>query len=193
VAAFADRTDAGRALGRALAELDLHRPLLVGLARGGVPVAAAAAEALGDGAEVDVGVARKITALERPEAGLGAVAVDGEPVWFDLALQNAGLSPGALDDLVAAERTEAARREEAYGVATGMTARAGLGALAAGGPSSLVLGVPVAAPPALERLADDWGGTVVAVLVPPDFRAVGDVYDDFGQLTDDDVLRVLGR
>jgi putative phosphoribosyl transferase len=211
VAAFADRADAGRALGRALAGLDLHRPLLVGLARGGVPVAASAAEALGDGAEVDVGVARKITAPERPEAGLGAVAVDGEPVWFDLALQNAGLTPDALDELVAAERAEAARREDAYGsgwrgrvagrdvvlvddgVATGMTARAALGALAAGGPSSLVLGVPVAAPPALERLADDWGGTVVAVLVPPDFRAVGDVYDDFGQLTDDDVLRVLGR
>ena len=208
---FADRAAAGRALAPALAGVGLHRPLLVGLARGGVPVAAAAAAALGGGAEVDVGVARKITAPGRPEAGLGAVAADGEPVWFDLALQNAGLTPDALDDVVAAERQEAVRREEAYGaawrgrvagrdvvlvddgVATGMTARAALGALAAGGPACLVLGVPVAAPPALERLAEDWGGTVVAVLVPPDFRAVGDVYDDFGQLTDDDVRRVLGR
>ena len=49
------------------------------------------------------------------------------------------------------------------------------------------------APCSWARPSDDWGGTVVAVLVPPDFRAVGDVYDDFGQLTDDDVLRVLGR
>ena len=208
---FADRTDAGRALAAPLVELGLRRPLLVGLARGGVPVAAAAATALGRGAEVDVGVARKITVPERPEAGLGAVAVDGAPVWFDAALQHAGLTPDALADVVAAERAEAARREEAYGagprgrvadrdvvlvddgVATGMTVRAALGALAAGGPARLVLAVPVASPPALARLAADWGGTVVAVLVPPDFRAVGDVYDDFAQLTDDDVRRVLGR
>jgi predicted phosphoribosyltransferase len=56
-----------------------------------------------------------------------------------------------------------------------------------------VLAVPVAAPSALERLAADWGGQVVAVVVPSDFRAVEDVYDDFAQLTDDDVRRVLGR
>ncbi|WP_433785988.1 phosphoribosyltransferase [Actinomycetospora sp. CA-101289] len=206
---FADRADAGRALAAPLAELGLRRPLLVGLARGGVPVAATAAAALGGGAEVGVGVARKITAPDRPEAGLGAVASGGEPVWFDLALDHAGLTPDDLADVVAAERAEAARREEAYGprgsvagrdvvlvddgVATGMTVRAALGGLEAGGPARVVLAVPVAAPSALERLAADWGGRVVAVLVPPDFRAVGDVYDDFAQLTDDDVRRVLGR
>lgn len=213
-APFADRADAGRALARRLAELGLERPLLVGLARGGVPVAVAAAAELGGGAEVDVGVARKITAPGRPEAGLGAVAVDGEPVWFDRALRHADLTPDALADVVAAERAEAVRREEAYGagprsraggrevvlvddgVATGMTVRAALGALAAAGPARLVLATPVASPPALERLAAEWHGlpvAVVAVLVPDDFRAVADVYDDFSQLTDDDVRRVLGR
>jgi predicted phosphoribosyltransferase len=211
---FADRVDAGRALAPRLRELGLARPLLVGLARGGVPVAVAAAQELAGGAEVAVGVARKITTADRPEAGLGAVAADGEPVWFDLALQNAGLTPDALADLVAAERAEAARREEAYGcgwrtrasgrdvvlvddgIATGVTVRAALGALAAAAPARLVLATPVAAPVALERLAaggDDAGVTVVAVLVPDDFRAVSDVYDDFAQLTDDDVRRVLGR
>jgi len=206
---FVDRADAGRALAAPLAELGLRRPLLVGLARGGVPVAVAAAAALGGDAEVTVGVARKITAPGRPEAGLGAVASGGEPVWFDLALRHAGLGPDDLADVVAAERAEAARREEAYGtrgsvagrdvvlvddgVATGMTVRAAIGALGAAGPARVVLAVPVAAPSALERLAAAWGGPVVAVLVPPDFRAVEDVYDDFDQLTDDDVRRVLGR
>jgi putative phosphoribosyl transferase len=211
---FADRVDAGRALAPWLRELGLARPLLVGLARGGVPVAVAAALELGGGAEVAVGVARKITTPDRPEAGLGAVAADGEPVWFELALQNAGLTPEALSEVVAAERAEAARREEAYGcgwrtrasgrdvvlvddgIATGMTVRAALGALAAAGPARLVLATPVAAPVALERLAagrDVAVVTVVAVLAPADFRAVSDVYDDFSQLTDDDVRRVLGR
>lgn len=211
---FADRVAAGHALAPRLAALGLAHPLLVGLARGGVPVAAAAAQALGGGAEVDVGVARKITVAERPEAGLGAVAVDGEPVWFDQALQNAGLTPDALAGSVAAERAEAARREEAYGagwrtravgrevvlvddgIATGMTVRAALGALAAVRPARLVLAAPVVAPVALERLTADRdliAVPVVAVLAPDDFRAVSDVYDDFSQLDDDDVRRVLGR
>ncbi|MDD7969108.1 phosphoribosyltransferase [Actinomycetospora lemnae] len=203
---FADRTAAGHALGERLADVGLDRPLVVGLARGGVPVAVAAARVLD--ADVDVGVARKITAPGRPEAGLGAVAVDGEPVWFERALQSAGLTSDALADAVAAERAEAARREEAYGagwrprvpgrdvvlvddgIATAVTVRAALGAIAAAGPARLVLGVPVASPPSLERVGDV---EVVAVLVPEDFRAVGDAYDDFGQLTDDDVRRVLDR
>jgi putative phosphoribosyl transferase len=208
---FADRIAAGRAVAPHLAALGLHRPLLVGLARGGVPVAAAAAAALGGGAEVDVGVARKITAPDRPEAGLGAVAVDGEPVWFDRAVEHSGLDPEALAAAVAAERAEAHRREHAYGagwraaapgrdvvlvddgIATGVTVVAALGAALAVGPARLVLATPVAAPVALERIAGVWDGTVVAVLAPDDFRAVSDVYGDFGQLTDDDVRRVLGR
>lgn len=211
---FADRAAAGRALAAPLAALDLSRPLLVGLARGGVPVASAAAERLaaqGLDAEVDVGVARKITEPGRPEAGLGAVAADGEPVWFDLALRHRGLTPEALAGPLAAERTEARRREDAYGagwrqhaagrdavlcddgVATGMTVHAALRALGAAGPARTVLAVPTAAPSALARLADDWGGPVVALHRPDDFRAVGDAYDDFAQLDDDDVRRALGR
>ena len=211
---FADRFAAGRALAAPLGELGLLNPLFVGLARGGVPVAAAAAASLDVPADVDVGVARKITAPGRPEAGLGAVASDGEPVWFDLAMHIRGLTPDALAEVVAAERAEARRREEVYGagwrgrapgrevvlcddgIATGMTVWAALGALATAGPSRLVLAVPVAAPSALERLGHDWTGpavTVVTVLQPPDFQAVSEAYDDFGQLTDDDVRRVLGR
>lgn len=168
-----------------------------GLAERGIP------------ADLDVGVARKVTEPGHPEAGLGAVAADGEPVWFDLALHHRGLDPEALAERLAAERVEARRREDAYGagwrrrapgrdvvlvddgVATGMTVHAALRALEAAGPARLVLAVPVAAPSALARLARDWGGTIVALESPEDFRAVGDAYDDFGQLTDDDVRRAL--
>lgn len=203
--AFADRADAGRRLGRELAGLGLARPLLVGLARGGVPVAVAAAAVLGGAAEVDVGVARKVTRPGRPEAGLGAVAADGDPVWFTDALEQQGLRPEQLTEQVENERAEARRREAAYGatwrerapgrdvvlvddgVATGVTALAALRALEVVGPARLVLATPVIAPTTVGRLAHVWGGEVVAVTVPARFRSVGDHYDDFDQLTDADV------
>lgn len=206
---FRNRVDAGRALGVVLSRLGLVRPLLVGLARGGVPVADAAATVLGDGAEIDVGVARKVTRPGRPEAGLGAVAAHGEPVWFTAALERQGLSPEELADAVAEERAEARRREAVYGatwrehargrdvvlvddgVATGMTALAALRALEVVGPARLVLAAPVIAPTTPPRLAAEWGGEVVAVTVPERFRAVGDHYEDFGQLTDEDVRGAL--
>jgi putative phosphoribosyl transferase len=208
---FRNRVHAGRALGVALAPLGLARPLLVGLARGGVPVAVAAAAVLGDDAEVDVGVARKVTRPGRPEAGLGAVASDGDPVWFTAALERQGVTPGELAGAVEQERAEARRREAAYGatwrdqapgrdvvlvddgVATGMTALAALRALEVVGPARLVLAAPVIAATTRERMAGEWDGPVVAVTVPERFRAVGDHYEDFGQLTDDDVRAALGR
>ena len=202
---FADRADAGRRLGAELAGLGLARPLLVGLARGGVPVAVAAAAVLGGEAEVDIGVARKVTRPGRPEAGLGAVAADGDPVWFTDALEQQGLRPEELAEQVADERAEARRREAAYGatwrerapgrdvvlvddgVATGVTALAALRALEVVGPARLVLATPVIAPATVDRLRRAWGGEVVAVTVPAEFRSVGEYYDDFGQLSDADV------
>ena len=206
---FADRSEAGRALAVPLAALGLRRPLLVGLVRGGVPVAAAAAAELGD-AEVDVAVARKITLRQRPEAGLGAVSGEGDPVWFTRALENQGLAPSDLEEEIAAARAEVRGRERTVGagrhrptgrdvvlcddgIATGVTAHAALLALAGQAPSRLVLAAPVAAASSVRRLEGEWGGEVVAVVVDEDFASVGDHYDDFTQLTDADVDRALGR
>ena len=146
---------------------------------------------------------------DSPEAGLGAVAADGDPVWFTTALERQGLTPDDLAERVDEERAEARRREAAYGatwrerapgrdvvlvddgVATGVTALAALWALEAVRPSRLVLAAPVVAATTVERLAQEWGGEVVAVVVPGEFRAVGDHYDDFAQLTDAEVRSAL--
>lgn len=217
---FADRDDAGRALVGPVAALGLERPVLVGLARGGVPVAAALAAGLGGagrgtgGLEIAVAVARKVTRPGAPEAGLGAVAAEGEPVWFSAALEQQGLSPDGLVDEVAAAREEVRRREAAWvtdrrdtdwravvggrdvvlvddGVATGVTAHAALLALATRGPRRLVLATPVIAAASRRRLAHEWGGEIVAAAAPEDFDAVASSYDDFHQLTDDDVTVAL--
>jgi predicted phosphoribosyltransferase len=142
---------------------------------------------------------------------MGAVAVDGEPVWFAAALDRQGLRPEQFRERVAEQREEARRREAAYGttwrerapgrdvvlvddgIATGVTALAALRAIEVAGPTRLVLAAPVVAAATLDRLAQEWGGEVVVVAAPADFRAVGDHYDDFRQLTDEDVLAALGR
>lgn len=212
---FADRRAAGRALGARLTDLDpaLADPLVLGLPRGGVVVAAAAAEVLG--AELDVLVARKLGHPDQPEFALGALAEGGEPVWDPVSLRRSGLDPGdpELARVVAAERAELARRVTAYrgarrltptagravvlvddGIATGATARAALRALRGrpDPPARLVLAVPVGAPGSLAALSPD-ADTTVALLAPRGFTAVGRWYAAFGQTPDREVLDLLAR
>lgn len=205
---YADRTVAGEELGRALAGLDLPDPLVLALPRGGVVVAAAVARVLGAG--LDVLLVRKIGHPMRPELALGAVAEDGEPVFDADGLRLSGLRPADLDAVVVSERAECRRRVAAYrgdrpppsvagrtavvvddGVATGMTALAGLRHLRGAGATRLVFAAPVAAPDAvrrIERVADD----VVVPWVPWDFGAVSRFYLRFDQTSDAEVVSLLG-
>jgi putative phosphoribosyl transferase len=206
---FRDRVDAGRQLGDRLAgewARDAPPPLVLGLPRGGVTVAAEVARRLG--ADLDVLVARKIAAPGQPELALGALAEGGEPIWDAALLARVGRRPDDLADVVAAERDELVRRVSAFrgdrplrvagravllvddGVATGATARASLQALRAQGATRLVLAAPVAAPDRVAALAAD-ADDVVALLMPRDFGAVGRWYGDFRQVTDDEVRAVL--
>lgn len=204
---FAGRDEAGRALGAALAarapELVGRDTLVLGLPRGGVPVARHVAAALG--AELDVLVARKIGLPGQPELGIGAVTAGGPPVFDHDALYHFGLDPERLAPAVARERAEAERRLRRYrgdrppprvrdravvvvddGLATGVTARAALRAVRELEPARLDLAAPVCAAAAATALADE-ADALFCLLRPEDFAAVGAWYVDFAQLTDADV------
>lgn len=206
---FADRQQAGRRLAAELARLQLHDPVVLALPRGGVPVGAEVAAALG--ADLDVFVVRKVGAPQQPEFGIGAVAegrdepVLGEEAWELLA------DPGRLRDAVDAERAEVERRVERYrhgrplpdvtdrdvvvvddGLATGVTAEAAVAALRERLPRRIIFAAPVGAADTRDRLrmlADD----VVCVYCPAQLIAIGMWYDDFTQVSDDEVLDLLDR
>lgn len=206
---FRNRTEAGRRVAARLDGLGLEDPVVLGLPRGGVPVAAEIAAALG--VPFDVLVARKVGLPGQEELGIAAVA-EGlpEPV-LSPAGDELGIGLGGLGGPEERARAELARRAARYrggrplpevrgrdvvvaddGLATGVTAEAALRALRPRCPRRLILAVPVCPADTRARLAavaDD----VVCVVAADSFVAVGEWYDDFAQLTDEDVTRLLGR
>jgi putative phosphoribosyl transferase len=180
---------------------------VLGLPRGGVPVAAQVARALG--APLDVIVVRKVGVPDQPELAMGAVGEDGVRVVNDDVVRAAGIDDAQWERVEAREREELARRSARFrgerprvplagriavvvddGVATGATALAACQVARALGASRVVVAVPVAPPPTvseLARVADE----VVALETPEHFHAVGQWYDDFSQTTDDEVVALV--
>ncbi|MEU1901384.1 phosphoribosyltransferase family protein [Nocardiopsis dassonvillei] len=206
---FADRSEAGRRLAERVRPFAVAEPLVLALPRGGVPVGAELALRLG--ADFDVLMVRKIGLPGHPEMGVGAVAEDGRVLYDDRALARLHVPRQALSDTVAAERDELDRRRRVYrgerpppriagrdcvvvddGVATGGTARAALRMVRQAGPARLVLAVPVASPEAVALLREEADALVV-LSAPDNFRAVGEWYRDFGQLSDDHVTAILAE
>ncbi len=204
---FRDRREAGRRLGAALASLPPDSVVL-GLPRGGVPVAAEVAKALS--APLDVIVVRKLGVPSQPELGMGAIGEGGVRVIDPEMVRRAGVSPGELAAVEQHERAELERRARRFrgdrpplqlagrtviivddGVATGGTARAAVRVARAHGATRVVVAVPVAAPEALRELAS-VSDDVVALETPESMRAIGYWYDDFTQTSDDDVVAILG-
>jgi putative phosphoribosyl transferase len=207
---FQNRTDAGRRLAAALACYGGRGNVVVlGLPRGGVPVAFEIACALN--APLDVIVVRKLGLPGHEEFGIGAIASGDVRVVDDSVLRAYGVDLETLDRITERERQELQRREELYrddrplpamadrvvilvddGLATGSTIRAAIAALRAKAPREIVVAVPVGAPEtcvAIATLAD----SLVCLETPEPFNAVGLWYDDFAQTTDEEVHELLER
>ena len=206
--AFNDRIEAGRRLAAQLAHLHgAPDVVVVGLPRGGVPVASEVAAALG--APLDVIVVRKLGVPYHPELGLGAIGEDGVRVINDEVVRMTHVSAKDIEQVEAAERAELERRARRFrgdrvrvplsektvvvvddGVATGSTARAACQVARAEGATRVILAVPVAPDDWTRRLAGA-ADEFVAVETPWAFHAVGQFYRDFSQTTDDEVVRLL--
>ncbi|MGD9999669.1 MAG: phosphoribosyltransferase family protein [Ilumatobacteraceae bacterium] len=206
---FHDRTEAGRRLGAALQRFHGQPVVVLGLPRGGVPVALEVALALD--APLDVIVVRKLGVPMQPELGLGAIGEDGVRVINDEVVRLAGVRPEEIAHVEARERDELERRARRFrgerarvpldgqialvvddGIATGSTARAACQVARAHGADRVVLAVPVAPDDWESRLRAD-ADELIALETPRGFMSVGQFYRDFSQTTDDEVVRCLAR
>lgn len=206
---FRDRSEAGRVLARELSQYrDTGGLLVLGLARGGVPVGWEVAAALR--APLEVFLVRKLGVPRWEELAMGAIATGGGIVVNDRLVRSLGIGEADLQAAVERETAELARRERAYrgdrppvelagrtvilvddGIATGASMLAAVRAVRSAGPARIVVAVPVGPTSAcrnIGREADD----VVCATMPPGFEAVGQVFADFHQVTDDEVRELLG-
>ena len=207
---FRDHIDAGRQLARLAATapgLGGDGIVVLGLPRGGVPVAAEVGRALG--APLDVIVVRKLGVPFQPEPALGAIGEDGVRVENDRVIGSAALGSRDIESIARKERAELVRRAQRYrdrqprldlrgrcavivddGIATGSTARAACLVARAHGASRIVLAVPVA-PAWVVAALDDLYDDALCLAQPESFKAVGEWYDDFSPTTDDEVVQLL--
>lgn len=206
---FRDRREAGAKLAVELEPYAVEQPIVLGLPRGGVPVADEVAHALR--APLEVWVVRKLGAPSNPELGIGAVA-EGRFVYLnDSLVKQANVSDAELARALAVKEREVEARAERFrrgapvpnirgrtaiiiddGIAMGATARVAIRALRSLEPAKLVLAVPVGAAETLASLRSEVDN-LVCLLPVEDLIAVGAWYDDFHQVSDDEVLSILKR
>jgi predicted phosphoribosyltransferase len=205
---YRDRTHAGQTLAEELYEYVGRDDLFVlGLARGGVPVAAEVAARLN--APLDAFLVRKLGAPGNAELAMGAIATGGVRVLNDVVVDGLRVSWDEIEATAAREAEELARREAVYregrpppelagktvilvddGLATGSSMRVAVAAVARQSPARVVVAVPVGARPTCDELAA-LADEVVCPLTPSSFYAVGEWYDDFAPPTDEQIRKLL--
>jgi len=210
VTQFKDRVHAGQLLAQALMKYAGRDDVIVlGLPRGGVPVAYQVAKKLH--APLDVLVVRKLGVPGWEELAMGAIASGGVRVINESVVRSAGVSDAVIEAAAAVQLKELHRRELAYrghtgtpeikgktviladdGIATGATIRAAVQALRQQEPKQIIIAVPTASSDScamLKPMVDEF----IALMMPEQFRAVGQWYEDFGQTTDDEVAQLLAK
>ncbi|MCP2274891.1 putative phosphoribosyl transferase [Nocardia amikacinitolerans] len=206
---YADRTAAGRALGAQLEHLRASKPLVLGLPRGGVPVAAAVREIIGG--DLDILLVRKLGVPWQPELAMGAIGEDGVRVLNSDVLAHTGVTQRRLAAIEEAEREELERRREVLrgdakpvpiagrtvvivddGMATGATVVVACRVARLHQPTRVVVGVPVSSIEAIRRVEAE-ADEVVCPLVPRSLGGVGVAYRDFHQLADHEVTDLLNN
>lgn len=204
---FRNREEAAQRLAGMLKQRELHDPLILAIPRGGVVTGAVLSRELH--AELDVVLSRKLRAPDQPELAIGAVTEDGQIYVCDDAREYLDTLNDYLVDERRYQLAEIARRKSLFrairpqarikgrsvivtddGIATGSTMIAALQATRTQRPRELIVAVPVASPDRLEEVAR-WCDATVCLLAPDDFRAVGQYYDDFTQVEDDEVVALL--
>ena len=209
---YRDRAEAGERLAAAIIAAGFvpgdASLLVLGIPRGGVPVARVVAEALE--APLDVVVAHKLGAPGNPEFAIGAVAEDGTVIVDQKVAKRLGISDAYVVEEGERQATEVRRRAGRYragreahsptgrtcivvddGIATGATLESVLHLVRNRGASSVVAAVPVGPPDSIRRL-EQVADRVICPLAPPDFYAVGAWYESFGQVSDEEVMVALG-
>ena len=204
---FRDREDAARQLAEKLKSRKLHKPLVLAIPRGGVLTGAVLARELG--AELDVVLSRKLRAPEQPELAIGAISEDGQIFLNHFAEEFRDTLDGYLAEERRHQLDEIARRKKLFraakpqasvagrsvivtddGIATGATMIAALQTVKTRKPRELIVAVPVASP---DRLAEvgRWCDDIVCLHAPDTFWAVGQFYEDFRQVEDEEVVDLL--
>lgn len=204
---FADRVEAGRLLGAELEAYRARRPVVLGIPRGGVVIAARIADHLG--AQLDIVLSRKIGAPSNPELAIGSLAEDGRLFLDEYIAGRLGVAAQYIEQESARQRGEIARRVALYravlpkvplhdrvvviaddGLATGATMQAALWAVRREQAGFVVAAVPVGAVGTIERLAGS-ADELLCLRAPEDFGAVGRFYRRFDQIEDEEVLAIL--
>ena len=206
---FEDRHDAGKALVPEIQRCDLKNPIILGLPRGGVPLAYEVAIALN--APLDTIVVRKLGAPFQPELAIGAIASGDVHVLNEAIVRSLAIDEASIAEIVARESAELKRREQQYrgdrpypdlaqydvvlvddGLATGATMRAAVQAVQSMSPSTLTVAVPTGSISAVRKVAA-LVDRVICLESPAEFSAVGQFYRDFAQTTDEEVRELLER
>lgn len=207
---FKNRKDAGSRLAQQLdAYKDQADVIVLGLPRGGMPVAEQVARQLG--APLDLFMVRKVGIPGQSEVAMGAIASGGVQVLNEKVMRSVGVSRQQFDAAATREQETLQQREKAYGrdsaelnladktvilvddgIATGSTVRVAIKALRQQRPKQLIVAVPVAPPETCQALAEEVDD-LVCPLQPPNFAAVSQWYEEFGQTSDDEVREILRR